>query len=148
MSRGQRGLAWLHYFPHTLSIKDRPLLCMVVRSQTYYPEHILAYGSGKDRCALVVGSGSFWTDRLEVGKGGGLSTMLRPGLKCGAWSPSLDGDLYPLTRVEWVDLVCAWGTNGACILGYPAGIHWFANRHFCETVPTWLWSSTVVRTGI
>ena len=88
-------------------IEDRPLLWMVVRPQTYYPEHILAYGSGKDRCALVVGSGSFWTDRLEVGKGGGLSTMLRPGLKCGAWSPSLDGDLDPSTRVEWVGLVCA-----------------------------------------
>ena len=43
-------------------IKDRPLLWMVVRSQTYYPEHILTYGSGKARCALVVGSGSFRTD--------------------------------------------------------------------------------------
>ena len=31
----------------------------LVRSQTYYPEHILAYGSGKAHCALVVGSGSF-----------------------------------------------------------------------------------------
>ena len=55
---------------------------MVVRSQTYYPEHILAYGSGKARYALVLGSGSFWTDSLELGKGGGLSTMLRLGLKC------------------------------------------------------------------
>ena len=44
------------------SIKDHPLLWMVVRSQTYYPEHILAYGSGKARCALIVGSGSFRTD--------------------------------------------------------------------------------------
>ena len=37
-------------------IEDRPLLWMVVRSQTYYPEHILAYGSGKVRYALAVGS--------------------------------------------------------------------------------------------
>ena len=29
-----------------------------------------------------------------------------------------------------------WGTNGACVLGHPAGIHWFANRRFYETV--WL----------
>ena len=36
-----------------VSIEDRPLLWMVVRSQTYYPEHILAYGSGKSRCALL-----------------------------------------------------------------------------------------------
>ena len=40
-------------------IEDRPLLRMVVRSQTYYPEHILAYGSGKACYALVVGFGSF-----------------------------------------------------------------------------------------
>ena len=66
-----------------MSIKDRPLLWMVVRSHTYYPEHILAYGSGKARYALVVSSGSFRTDRLEGGKGRGLSTMLRPDLKCG-----------------------------------------------------------------
>ena len=46
-----------------VSIEDRPLLWMVVRSQTYYyPEHILAYGSKKARYALVVGSGSFRTD--------------------------------------------------------------------------------------
>ena len=45
-----------------VSIEDRPLLWMVVRSQTYYPEHILAYGRGKARYALVMGSGSFWTD--------------------------------------------------------------------------------------
>ena len=45
-----------------VSIEDRPLLWMVVRSQTYCPEHILAYGSGNARYALVVGFGSFWTD--------------------------------------------------------------------------------------
>ena len=43
-------------------IEDRPLLWIVVRSQTYYPEHILAYGSEKARYALVVGSDSFQTD--------------------------------------------------------------------------------------
>ena len=43
----------------SMSVKDRPLLWMVVRSQTYYPKHILAYGSGNARCSLVVGSGSF-----------------------------------------------------------------------------------------
>ena len=40
-------------------IEDRSLLWMVLRSQTYYPEHILAYGSGKAHCSLVLGSGSF-----------------------------------------------------------------------------------------
>ena len=41
------------------SIEDHPLLWMVFRSQTYYPKHILTYGSGKARCSLVMGSGSF-----------------------------------------------------------------------------------------
>ena len=44
-----------------VSIEDRPLLWMVVRSQTYYPEHILAYESGMARYTLVVGFDSFWT---------------------------------------------------------------------------------------
>ena len=42
-----------------VSIEDRLLLWMVVRSQTYYPKHILAYVSGKARCSLIVGFGSF-----------------------------------------------------------------------------------------
>ena len=49
-------------FVPSVSIEDRSLLWMVVRSQTYYPEHILTYGSGKACYALVMGSGSFWTD--------------------------------------------------------------------------------------
>ena len=49
-------------FVPLVSIEDRPLLWMIVRSHTYYPEHILAYGSGKARYALVMGSGSFRTD--------------------------------------------------------------------------------------
>ena len=49
-------------FSLSMSIEDHPLLWMVVRSQTYYPEHIIAYGSGKARYVLVVGFGSFQTD--------------------------------------------------------------------------------------
>ena len=56
------GLSLVTLFSLFVSIEDRPLLWMVVRSQTYYPEHILAYGSGKARYALVVGSGSLRTD--------------------------------------------------------------------------------------
>ena len=56
------GLSLVTLFSLFVLIKDRPLLWMVVRSQTYYPEHILAYGTGKARCALVVGSGSLQTD--------------------------------------------------------------------------------------
>ena len=56
------GLSLVTLFSLSVSIEDRPLLWMVVRSQTYYPEHILTYGSGKARYAVVVGSASFWTD--------------------------------------------------------------------------------------
>ena len=40
--------------PHVW-IEDRPLHWILVRSQTYYPEHILAYGGGKARCSLCHG---------------------------------------------------------------------------------------------
>ena len=49
-------------FVSPVSVEDHPLLWMVVRSQTYCPEHILAYGNGKACYALVAGSGSFRTD--------------------------------------------------------------------------------------
>ena len=34
-------------FVPPMSIEDHPLLWMVVKSQTYYPERMLAYGSGR-----------------------------------------------------------------------------------------------------
>ena len=46
-------------FVPPVSIEDRPLLWMVVRSQTYYPNHILASESGKACYSLVVGSALF-----------------------------------------------------------------------------------------
>ena len=69
METGRKGTLDLDLVRHSsearivlvtlVSIENRPMLWMVVRSQTYYPEHILAYGSGKARYALVVGSSSF-----------------------------------------------------------------------------------------
>ena len=56
------GHSLVTLFSVSVSVKDRPLLWMVVRSQTYYPEHILAYGSGKARCSFVMGFGSFRTN--------------------------------------------------------------------------------------
>ena len=50
-----------------MSIEDRPLL-WIVRSQTCYPEHILAYGSRKACYTLIVGSGSFGIDNWRRGK--------------------------------------------------------------------------------
>ena len=56
------GHSLVTLFSLSVLVKDRPLHWILVRSQTYYPEHILAYGSEKARCSLVVGSGSFRTD--------------------------------------------------------------------------------------
>ena len=55
------GLGLVILFSLSVSIEDRPLLWMVIRSQTYYPEHILTYGSRKACYALVMGFGSFRT---------------------------------------------------------------------------------------
>jgi hypothetical protein len=66
----------------------------------------------------------------------------------GAWSLSLDGDLDPSTRVEWVGLICAWGTNKACVFGVPSWATMIHESSFLRDSTTWLWSSTIVRTGI
>jgi hypothetical protein len=41
----------------------------------------------------------------------------------GAWSPSLDGDLDPLTGVERVGLICARDTDEACVFGVLSWAH-------------------------
>ena len=56
------GHSLVTLFSLSVLVKDRPLHWILVRSQTYYPEHILACGSGKARCSLVMGSGSFQID--------------------------------------------------------------------------------------
>jgi hypothetical protein len=120
-------------FGPPVSIDDRPLLWMVVRLQTYYPEHILAYGSRKTCYSLVMGSGSFQTDYYGWIIGWRSKHRIEGGPQVlGAWSLSLDGDLDPLTGVERVGLICAWGTNEACVLGDPSRIHCFVNRHFWD----------------
>ena len=56
------GHSLVTQFSLSVLVKDRPLLWMVVRSQTYYPEHILAYGRRKACCSFVMGFDTFWTD--------------------------------------------------------------------------------------
>ena len=41
------GESLVTLFSLSVSVKDHPLLWILVRSQTYYLEHILAYGSGR-----------------------------------------------------------------------------------------------------
>ena len=103
------GHSLVTLFSLSMLVKDRPLLWMVVRSQTYYPKHILVYGRRED---LLLSCHGFWLflDRLiGGGDGGGLSTSLSPGLRSGGleskfrWGPRLD----PMIGGQWVGLACA-----------------------------------------
>ena len=65
-------------FSPSVSVKDHPLLWILVRSQTYYPKHILAYGSREGSLLSCRGF------RLIGGEDGkGLNTTLSSGLRCG-----------------------------------------------------------------
>ena len=94
-------------FVPPVSVKDRPLHWVLGRSQTYYPEHILIYGSRKGSLLSCRGFWLFLDRLIGGGDGRGLSTTLSPGLMSGAWSPSLDVDLDPLIGEWWVGPTCA-----------------------------------------
>jgi hypothetical protein len=116
-----RARLWLHL---SRMCRLRTVRCtgLLVKSQIYYPEHILAYGSGKACYSLVMGSGSFQTDWLEVGICGGLSTTLRPGLKCGGLESKFGRG--PGTRdrsgMGW-SRSCLGCERDVCFSGYPVG---------------------------
>ena len=75
------GHSLVKLFSLSVSVKDRSLHWILVGSQTYYPEHILAYGKGKAHCSHGF---RLFSDRLiGGGDGGGLSITLSPGLMCG-----------------------------------------------------------------
>jgi hypothetical protein len=67
-------------FVPPVSIEDRLLLWMVVRSLTYYLEHILLMWAERLVNLLLWVLALFGL--LRVVLGGGLSTILKPGLKC------------------------------------------------------------------
>jgi hypothetical protein len=54
----------------------------------------------------MIGGGDSWRSKHNTETGS---------QSWGAWSPSLDRDLDPLIGVEWVGLVCAWGTSEVCV---------------------------------
>jgi hypothetical protein len=129
------GHSLVALFSLSTSIEDRPLQWMIVRSHIYYPKHIRAYGSGKTHYFLVVGFGSFRTDWLGAGKGGGLSIALRPGLKCGGLESKFGRGLRSLDRsgMGW-SCLCLGYRRGVCFSGYPARLHWFTNHRLYVTV--------------
>jgi hypothetical protein len=138
----RHGLVALFFL--SVSIKDRLLLWMVVRSQIYYLEHILTYGSEKTCYSLVMSSNSFRTNWLETGIGGGLSTTLRPGLKRGGLESKFGRRHKPLDRsgMSWSCLclgykwdVCFWVPSWATLI---------RKSPFLRDGMTWLWSDTIV----
>ena len=128
------GLSLVTLFFLFMSIEDRSLLWMVVRSQTYYPEHILAYGSGKACYSFIAGSGSFRTYWLEAGKGG-RSTILKPGLKCGGLESKFGRGPRPRDRSgmgwSYLWLGYKWGVCFG-VSSYDTLVH--ESPFFCETV--------------
>jgi hypothetical protein len=57
---------------------------------------------------IVIGGLSAWRSKHHTEAG---TAVL------GAWSPSLDGDLDPVTGVERVGLICTRDTNETCVFG-------------------------------
>ena len=102
----------------SMSVKDRPLHWILVRSLTYYPKHILIYGSREGSLLSCRGFRLFPDRLIGGGDGGGLSSTLSSGLRCGGLESKLDEDLDPLTGEWWVGPACAWGTSGACVSEY------------------------------
>ena len=77
------GHSLVTLFSLSVLIKDRPLHWILVRSQTYYPEHILVYGSREGLLLSCYGFRLFLDRLIRGGDGGGLSTTLSLGLRCG-----------------------------------------------------------------
>ena len=67
----------------SVSVKDRPLHWILVRSQTYYPKHILVYGNREGSLLSCCGFRLFPDRLIGGGDGGGLSTTLSLELRCG-----------------------------------------------------------------
>ena len=85
-------------FSLSMLVKDQPLHWVLGKSQTYYPEHILV---SRSREGSLLSCRRFWffLDRLIRGRnGGGLSTTLSPGLRCGGLKAKFGWGSGPLDR--------------------------------------------------
>ena len=115
------GHSLVTLFSLSMSVKDYPLLWILVRSQTYYPKHILVYGSREGSLLSCHGFQLFPYRLIGGENGGGLSTTLSPGLRCGGLESKFGWGPRPLDR-----RVMGW----SCLcLGYKWGM--------CFRVPSW-----------
>ena len=116
------GHSLVTLFSLSVSVKDWPLHWVLVRSQTYYPEHILVYGS-REGSLLSYRRFRFFPNRLiEAGDGGGLSTTLSPGLRCGGLESKFGWGLGTLDRrvMGW-SCLCLGYKQGMCFQGIQLG---------------------------
>jgi hypothetical protein len=99
-----KGHSLVALFSLSVSIKNRPL-------HGPWSSHILIIPSTNLLMGVGLSCYGFWLflDRLIRGRDRWRSKHhIEVGPQMwGLWSSSLDGDLEPLTGVEWVDLVCA-----------------------------------------
>ena len=130
----------------SMSVKDRPLHWILVRSQTYYFEYILVYGSMEGSLLSYRGFRLFPGQLIGGGNGGSLSTTLSPGLRCGGLESKFGRGPRPLDRrVVGRSCLCLGYKRGVCF-GVPSWAHWFAKIAGWSGM-TCLQSSTVIRTG-
>ena len=111
----------LTLFSLSMLVNDRPLHWVLVKSQTYYPKHILVYGSREGSLLSCCGFRLFPDRLIGGGDGGGLSTALSPVLKSGGLESKFGRGPRPIDR-----RVMGW----SCLcLGYKQGV--------CFGVPSW-----------
>ena len=104
-----------------VSVKDRSLHWILVRSQTYYPEHILIYGS-KEGSLLSCRGFRLFPDRLIGGRdGGGPCTALSLGLRSGGLESKFGRGPRPRDRSGGLVLLVPSVQAGHVFSGYPAG---------------------------
>ena len=92
------GYSLVTLFSLSMSVKDRPLHWILVRSQTSYPKHILVYESREGSLLSYHGFRLFPDRLIGGGDGQGLSTALSPGLMCGGLESKFGQGPRPLDR--------------------------------------------------
>ena len=116
------GLSLVTLFSLSVLVEDRLLYWVLVKSQIYYLEHILVYGSRKGSLLSYCGLWLF-PDRLIRGEdGGGLSTTLSPELRSGGLESKFGRGPGPHDRrvMGW-SCLCLGYKQGVCFYGTQLG---------------------------
>jgi hypothetical protein len=140
-------LVWLHYFPCPCRLRT----VLTVDGSQVTDLLSWAHTCLWEREDSLLFCRGFWlfSDRLiGAGKDGGLSTTLRPGLKCGGLESKFRQGSGPLDKsgIGW-SYLCLGYKWGMCF-GVPSWDTLVHESPFPWDSTTWLWSSTVVRTRI